>query len=139
MNKLTLKYEIELNFILMAVTCPLRDYRFCYYVNKVAGLHLAKDEDHEISFTTAGQLFFSRYIYINPVSDTEFYVISNRGIAGGLLIPEMKGADFFLMIRNFIDDEDLTFLHQAINGIPDVLAVHEVDPYKLKSKENLVF
>ena len=51
----------------------------------------------------------------------------------------MKKVDFFLLIRNYIDREDLRGIISGINKIPEVLVAAEVDPKKLKSKENLIF
>ncbi len=139
MNKLTLKLELDLNFKLLGITCQLKDYRLCYYINKLTGLKLAKTEDHEIDYLNRQPLFFSRYLFVPPLGETAYYLLSNRGVSGGLLIPEMKGSDYFFLVKNFIDDENLATLHQAIVQIKEVLTATEIDPYKLKSKENLVF
>ncbi|SEN80309.1 hypothetical protein SAMN05216436_12241 [bacterium A37T11] len=139
MNKLTLKLELDLDFKLLGITCQLKDYRLCYHINKFTGLQLAKTEDHEVDYLNKQILFFSRYIFIPPMAETEYYLLANRGINGGFLIPEMRGADYFFLIRNFIDDENFATLHHAISGIKDVLTATEIEPHKLKSKENLVF
>jgi hypothetical protein len=51
----------------------------------------------------------------------------------------MKKVDFFLLIQNYIDSEDLKRIIYGLNKIPEVLVAAEVDPKKLKSKENLIF
>jgi hypothetical protein len=51
----------------------------------------------------------------------------------------MKKVDFFLLIRNYIDDDDLKLIISKLNKVPEVLVAVEVDPKKLKSKENLIF
>jgi hypothetical protein len=73
-----------------------------------------------------------------PEADTELYIIANKGFEG-FLVPEMKKADFFILIRNYIDLEDLKQLISQLNKIPEILVAIEVDPKKLKSKENLIF
>lgn len=139
MNKITLKYEIDLDFLVIAITCPLKDYRLCYYINKYAGLNLEKTDDHETWAPSSTSLFFTKYVYINENTGTEFYLIGNKGAETGYLLPELRGSDYFLIIKEFIDDEDLKNLHKSINSIPDVVVATEIDPEKLKSKENLVF
>lgn len=140
MNKLILKYEIDLDFILIAITSPLKDYRLCYFINKFTNLQLAKAEDYELPVSRGSQpLKFSFYQYFIENSETEFHLISNKGIEGGYLIPEMLHFDYFLIIKNFIDDEDLELLESAIHTIPDVLVASKIAPEKLKSKENLIF
>jgi len=140
LNKITLKYELDLDFILIAITSPLKDYRLCYFINKMAGLNLSKIDDHEVWVgASVGRCYFSRYASFSEVSDTEFYLLSNRGSEAGILIPEMRNVDYFMLIRNFIDDEDLAFIQERIASIPDVLVATEISPEKLKSKENLIF
>jgi len=140
LNKVTLKYELDLDFVLIAITSSLRDYRLCYFINKVTRLKLGKVEDHEIWMPMPlGKAFFSCYADFSTTSDTEFYLLANRGTDGRLLVPEMRGSDYFMLIRNFIDDEDLIALQEDIGGIAEVVVASEISPQKLKSKENLIF
>ena len=139
MNKLILKHEFDLDFKLIAVNCPLRDYRFCFFVNKYTQLDLAKVEDHETWISNQSSLFFSKYSYINPIQDTEYYLIGNKGLDGGYLIPEMRSMDYFLLIKEYIDEEDLAQIIESLNQIESVVVAQEIDPGKLKSKENLLF
>ena len=103
-------------------------------------MELAKTDDHEIWLSSSeGQKYFSRYAAVSESDETEYYLLSNRSPEGGILIPEMKHSDYFFMIRNFIDDEDLEVLLAATNEIPEVVVASEISPQKLKSKENLIF
>ncbi|SRR5690554_1704525 len=139
LNRLTLKYELDLDFILIAITCPLKDYRLCYYINKLTTLNLSKADDHETWITEDAPYYFAKYSYINPTEGTEFYLIANKGVDSGYLLPELRGSDYFLIIKEYIDDTDLKALFKALNQIPDLVVATEIDPQKLKSKENLVF
>jgi hypothetical protein len=139
LNKTTLKFELDLDFVLVAITTQLKDYMFCFKLNKQLGVNFCKVDDLELSFSaTDDPSYFSRYFYLLNESETELYILSNKG-SEGFLIPEMKKVDFFLLIRNYIDDDDLKVLINGINKIQDVLVAAEVDPKKLKSKENLIF
>jgi hypothetical protein len=73
-----------------------------------------------------------------PQTETELYIIANKGTEG-FLVPEMKKVDFFLLIRNYMDEDDLKLIISKLNKVPEVLVALEVDPKKLKSKENLIF
>lgn len=139
MNKTTLKFELDLDFVLVAITAQLKDYMFCYKINKQLSADFSKITDLEMLFSNEEELFyFSRYFYLMPESETEFYIIANKGTEG-FLVPEMKKVDFFLLIRNYIDRDDLKGIISGINKIPEVLVAAEVDPKRLKSKENLIF
>jgi len=139
LNKTTLKFELDLDFVLVAITAQLKDYMFCYKINKQLGIDFSKINDLEMLFSADQELFyFSRYFYLSPESETEYYILANKG-SEGFLVPEMRTVDFFLLIRNYIDQEDLKRIITGINKIPEVLVAAEVDPKKLKSKENLIF
>jgi hypothetical protein len=139
LNKLTLKYELDIDFNLIAITSPLKDYRLCYYINKVTGLDLYKVEDHEIWVESQRPTYFGRYTCEDVNNDTFYFLLNNKGVEGGILIPEMKVTDFFLLVKNAIDEELLQWQITQINNLADVVVASEIDPHKLKSKENLVF
>jgi hypothetical protein len=125
--------------VLIAITTHLRDYMLCFKINKQLGTDFSKINDLEMLFSADEELFyFSRYFYTIPESETELYLIANKGTEG-CLVPEMKQVDFFLMIHNYIDKEDLKAIVSGLNKISEVLVAAEVDPRKLKSKENLIF
>lgn len=139
MNKLTLKFEPDLDFILIAITAPLKDYHFCFKVNKELNREFYRIDELKLAFNGGEEPFyFSRYYYLDLQTDNEYYILANKG-SEGFLIPEMKTVDYFLLIYNFIDEDDIQSVISGLNRINEVLVAAEVDPKKLKSKENLVF
>jgi hypothetical protein len=83
-------------------------------------------------------VLFSLYRYSWETTETDFYFIGNKG-SDGYLVPEMRKADYFIMIRNYIDDTDLENMISALNKIPEIVAAVKIDPKKIKSRENLLF
>ncbi|MDF3077890.1 MAG: IPExxxVDY family protein [Sphingobacteriaceae bacterium] len=139
MNKQTLKYELDYDFVLIAITTPLKDYRLCYTINKQLLIQFYRTDELQLQFGLAdAPVYFSKFYYKADQGETEFFLLSNKG-AEGYLIPEMKEADYFILIHNYIDKEDLEQLITGLNQISEVLAAIEVDPRRLKSKENLIF
>lgn len=140
MNRKTLKFEIDLDFVLIAITTSLKDYRTCYLINKYLNFNFTKTDDLEVDLLHGGgsPVFFSLYKYHWEASETDFYFIANKG-SDGYLVPEMRKADYFLMIKNYIDDDDLDKLISRLNKIPEVVAAVKIDPKKIKSRENLLF
>ena len=139
MNRTTLKFELDLDFVLLAVTSQQKDYMFCFKINKQLGTNFCKVTDLELPFIASDQIFyFSRYFFLMPETETELYIIANKGTEG-FLVPEIKKADFFLLIRNYIDEDDLKLIINKLNKMPEVLVAVKIDPKKLKSKENLIF
>ncbi|MFM6976523.1 MAG: IPExxxVDY family protein [Sphingobacteriaceae bacterium] len=139
MNKLTLKFELDFDFTLIAITSSLKDYRLCYQINKALQVNFVRTDELSLSFSSEKNIQnFNRYVYYPPNSETEFFLLANKG-SEGLLIPEMNKVDYFLLIRNFIDEEDLNYWISHIKKISEVLAAVEIEPQRLKSKENLLF
>ena len=138
LNRTTLKYELDLDFVLLAITAPLKDYRMCFKINKELHLDLRRIDDLELIFNVGDQPFyFSRYYYKQDHTENEFNLIANKG-SEGFLIPEMRTVDFLMLIQNYIDRDELKQIVGRLNRIPDVQVAVEVDPKKLKSKENLI-
>lgn len=139
LNRKFLKFEIDLDFVLVAITTSLKDYRACFLINRTLNFNFVKINELEIEIHKGqGPVFFSRYNYIAEANETDFYFIANKG-TDGYLIPEMRKADYFLLIKNYIDDEELDSLISGINKIPEIVAAVKIDPKKVKSRENLLF
>ena len=95
-------------------------------------------EEHEIFFNIDEPAWnFSKYFFFIEEGEQEFYLISNKS-SDGLLIPEMGNVDFFIIIKAFIDKEDLDKLINGLNKVPEIQVAAKIDPIKLKSKENLM-
>ncbi|MGN6641027.1 MAG: IPExxxVDY family protein [Mucilaginibacter sp.] len=139
LNRKFLKFEFDLDFVLIAVTTSLKDYRACYLINKALNFNFAKVADLEVDINNNLEpVLFSRYHYSWETTETDFYFIANKG-SEGYLVPEMRKADYFLLIKNYIDENDLDNLISAINKIPEIVTAIKIDPKKVKSRENLLF
>ena len=51
----------------------------------------------------------------------------------------MKQIDYFILIKEFIDEEDQDLFLSQLRQLKEIQAVVEVKPEKIKSKENLIF
>ena len=65
-------------------------------------------------------------------------MINNR-CSKGVLIPEEKKADYFLLIRGVLRGGQKEELINMIGEIKNVLTTYEVEVGELKSKSNLLF
>ena len=139
LNRKFLKFEIDFDFVLIAVTTSLKDYKVCYLINKFLNFNFIKSNDLAVDIYQGSEpVLFSLYHYHWETTETDFYFIGNKG-SEGYLVPEIKSADYFLMIRNYIDDDDLDNLISTLNKIPEIVAAVKIDPKKIKSRENLLF
>ena|ERR1700722_10798464 len=139
LNRKFLKFEIDLDFVLIAVTTSLKDYRICYLINKFLSYNFTKKPDLSVEIQPGdAPIQFSMYYFNSGENGTDSYFIANKGTEG-YLVPEMKKADYFLMIKNYIDENELDSLISTLNKIPEVVAAVKIDPKKIKSRENLLF
>lgn len=93
--------------------------------------------DYCVSYTGVISKFFSQFYFKNS-NESDFYLIANKG-AEGILIPELKETDYFMVLKNYFDDEELTNILAGLKEIIDIQVAVCVSPQKLKSKENLIF
>jgi len=162
-NKLVARLDMdmdeELDFTLLAITCPLKDYRLCHFINKVTNLDFSRGKeskyDHDgrpknkseeeleyhIIFDAKKKIsyHFTAFHYLSPDSDTEYFLINNKSIEGTFLIPENPHFDFFVIIKNYICEDDVEYIIKRISKLPEVVIAKEISPKILKSKENLIF
>jgi len=139
LNRKFLKFEIDLDFVLIAVTTSLKDYRICYLINKFLHFNFVKASDLSVEVRPGEvPILFSIYHFNSGENGIDTYFIANKGTEG-YLVPEMKKADYFLMIKNYIDENELDSLISSLNKIPEVVTAIKIDPKKVKSRENLLF
>ncbi|WP_255485472.1 IPExxxVDY family protein [Mucilaginibacter sp. SG538B] len=139
LNRKFLKFEIDFDFVLIAVTSSLKDYRVCFLINRYLNFNFVKTDDLEVDIYPGSEpVLFSLYRYSWETTETDFFFIGNKG-SDGYLVPEIKSADYFLMIRNYIDDNELDTIISSLNKIPEIVAAVKIDPKKIKSRENLLF
>jgi len=133
-----LKLSLDLDFVLIAITASLKDYVLCHKINTRLNFEFEKIDDHEVYFNIdEDPLAFSKYYFFVEQGEIEYYILNNRN-AEGFLIPEMNKVDFFMIIHQYIDKEDLNYIISGLNKIPDIQVAAQIDPAKLKSKENLI-
>ena len=106
--------------------------------NKSLEFDFEKTDDHEVYYNIdEDPLAFSKFYYFVEQGEIEYYLVNNRN-PEGFLIPEMNKVDFFIIIHQYIDKEDLNFILTRLNKLSDIQVAAQIDPLKLKSKENLV-
>jgi len=138
LNKTYLKLSLDLDFVLIAVTASLKDYVLCHKINTNLNFNFEKVEDHEVYFNIDEEpLAFSKYYFFVEQGEIEYYLVNNRN-AEGFLIPEMNKVDFFMIIHQYIDNEDLNYLLNGLNKLADIQVAAQIDQHKLRSRENLI-
>lgn len=137
MNKKFLKKELDLDFYLLSITSALKDYQIAFLVNKQLNINFKKIDDLLIETLEGKENYFSLYHYKN-LMEKDFYIIANKSV-DGILISEMRETNYFFMLKNFYDKDDINLFINKMKTIKEVQMVVKIDPQKLKSKENLIF
>jgi hypothetical protein len=139
LNRKFLKFEIDLDFVLIAVTTSLKDYRICYLINKYLKFNFVKIPELAVNLDEgAVKSLFSIYSYYWETTKTDLYFIANKGTEG-YLVPEMRKMDYFLLIKNYLSENDSNEIISSLNKIPEIMTAVKIDPKKIKSHENLLF
>jgi len=137
MAKLTLEVEEDYDFELIGICSHAKDYRLSWEMNKVFELDLVKGDNYELSVKDEKQSY-SFFNFIDDENWVEYYLINNRTV-NGILIPEEKKSDYFLLIRGVLRGGQKESLVKGIAEIKNVLTTYEIEVKSLKSKSNLLF
>ena len=136
-RRTTLRVELDLDFSLAAIVCPLRDYRMAWQLNQNFRMQLRRIEDMEVEGRRVGLSWFSRYCCESALDKSRIWLISNRS-GGEYLIPERRNIDYFLLVRGGWYENRLPDLLSSVRLIPSVQTVFTEDPNALRSRANLI-
>lgn len=135
---LRLDDDDQYDFILVGIACQYKDYRLCHDLNAGLDIQLRRENDYEIfNGKRMENICFSFYRYVTG-EDDNYFLLSNKG-RQGLLIPEQKQIDYFLMVRENVKRIQLPELLNQLKEVKIILGNFKMDPKSLKSRENLLF
>jgi hypothetical protein len=139
MTKFKLEMEYDYDFDLIGISCHAPDYRLCWALNQALNIALHKrEEKHILSDKKKGtQDEFAVYEFFSEEDHVEYFLLPNKGTSG-LLVPEQKAADYFLLLKNNFALET-SGLIALLKRIDMVIAAFAIEAETLKSRENLLF
>lgn len=139
MAKTVLRFEDEeFSFLLIGISTTFPDFRLCGEINKVLEISLERTIDYSIHHQKSDEeLSFPFFSFTNDQEDS-YHIIGNKS-ERGLLIPEQKSLDYFLLIKQGQSSIEASEIARQLKSIRLIQAAFILDPYKLKSKENLLF
>lgn len=122
--------------MLLAVISSLKDYRLCFELNKKLKLKFIRQTELELKDQKQNRSEYTYFRCPNAKTREEIILILNKG-SNGVLIPEMKNVDYFMLIKNQPADV-IEKLIAGMNQIDNIGGVYELDPTELKSAENFL-
>jgi len=150
---LTFDFEYEHDYTLIGIHTTLEDYRTAFFLNRSLNIHLKRNED-DLDFESK-KCSFPFYEYQNEKTLNSWYLISNKFIQTHsvtqdlnnlfaqetkieFLIPEKSQIDYFLKISEENNTEFIQKILHKINNTYKIITSYIIDPYTLKSRDNLI-
>lgn len=137
MAKITLSFEENFDFFLIALSSHVKDYRICWSINQCLSIGLKKAENLELKLKNE-IIGFSLYDFYLEEEMKEYFLIGNR-CPKGFLIPEKKQVDYFLIVKGPIKKAEKSHILSCLKQQSIILQAFELNTNELKSKKNLIF
>lgn len=146
-------FEYDHNYTLIGIHSTLEDFRIAYFLNKNLSTNLKQIEGLDFP---SKKCSFSLFIYENEATFTSWSLIANKHVfvdsvksynnnlfeeesKTSFLISEKKQVDYFIKITGNINQDFLQNIIFKINNTHHIITSYIIDPYDLKSKNNLIF
>jgi hypothetical protein len=125
---------------LVGIVAPIKDYQFCWQLNRLFHFNFRLNNDIEIQLTKKLIRFsFPVFEYPEASSSLVHYLYNNKH-NGEYLLPQFKHNDFlWLMKGDAVDDHKFENISKSIREINGVQMVTELAHEKMQHKGNLMF
>ena len=138
-SKKKLLIENDYEFFLFGISCSERSYRLCFALNDKFKASFSKSKDMEVQEKNhTVQSKFPVFTFRDEEMFTDYRIIGNK-TESRFLIPEFKQADYLLMVQGGMPYAEKNNILKKIKEVTFVQTAFEIDPKKIKSKENFVF
>lgn len=137
LNKLSNDIDFTDDYCMLSLVSHLKDYSLCFHINKVLNFEFEKYEDFFCEVgdpeVTPG---YSWYYYYDDICRTSYYLIGNKS-NGHRLMSAQKQVDYFLIIKDAVNDGDVKGLSTILRKTTGIVAVIQPDMSKIKNINNL--
>ena len=145
-SKKKLLIENDYEFFLFGISCPEKSYRLCFALNNKLNVTFSKSKDMEVPAYGTGRQEknqeahskFSVFTFRDEEMFTDYRIIVNKA-DNRVLIPEFKQADYLLMVQGGMPFAEKNNILKKVKEVTFVQTAFDIDPKKIKSKENFVF
>ena len=138
-RKNLVKIEDDFQGMLFGIAAQVKDYQLCWNLNRLFGFDLKRMDDIEIIHRKKNKTsVFSLYRFEDDLDKCIVNVVSNKYL-GEFLIPEIKQADYFLILHGEFAEDRVDEIVHRLKNISAVQMTIPVNYSGLKSKKNLIF
>lgn len=135
-RKLSVKNDYA--FFLFGISCPEKIYRLCWALNIQFRAKFTKEKDVEIYEKNSLMGRFPVFWYHNEEMFTDYRIIINK-TGNKFLVPEFRQADYLLFVQGCVPSVEKISVLKKLKEITFVQAVFEINPEKIKSRDNFLF
>ncbi len=136
-KKLSKNIDYFEDYRLLSIVSNLKDYSLCFHINSVLKLDLVKYDDLIFDFSSGPEMSFSWYYYHDPKSSTAYYLMGNKS-EGSLLLSSQKTMDYFLLIKDVLNDDIARNYANSLRKISGVSAIFNLNVEQIKEMEHLL-
>lgn len=124
---------------LMGIISSQKEYQLCWQINRLLRFNFKMNNEVEVMLQKKDKTcFFQIYEYEEPLRFTTHYLYSNH-YKGEFLVPELKHIDFLWLVKGkYYSEDDIKWFMEGVRKISIIQLVTMINPYELKSRENLI-
>jgi hypothetical protein len=125
---------------LVGLVAPVRNYQFCWLLNRHLRFDFRINNDIEIQLTRRQRKYFFGVYEYRENGNALFHFLYNNQFDGEYLLPEFKHLDYLWLLKgDVVADDRLQDLMNSIRTVPGVQLVMELVSDKIKNKGHLIF
>lgn len=136
MAKIKLDLDPSPDIPLIAISSHVNDHRLCWSLNKALGLHMARRRQDINGQGPEGNAWFAAFDQQGDLDGPDWSLIANHA-PEGVLVPEQRQADFFL-VPGTDDPQAMDLMLRTVRRADFVLTAYIVQANSLKSAYKLL-
>ena len=136
MVKLKLDAEPDPDVFLIAISSHVNDYRLCWSLNRKLGLALSRRNEDIDQPGPERMAHFTAFDHVEEATLAQYSLVSNHA-PDGVLVPDQRQADFFLVVDNAAQLPPNELLDH-VRAAEFVLTAFPLDPRGLRGAHNLL-
>jgi hypothetical protein len=137
-KRVFLEFSYDYDFLLLGIVSREKFHRLVWLINETLGQNFCHTGELELFENEKVMGSFTKYECADELNHLEFVLLENKD-ESAYLIPEMRTVDYFMIIKGALDFVEVKSFTQRLQPIDSIQLISEIDPQKLKSKQNLIF
>ncbi len=118
------------NVSFFGIVGQMPDYKVAHKLNRAMGMRFRKVPDLPV-YTNNHTVICSLYFFTDENFRIKYFLLKNKNQTG-ILAPELKNIDYFLLAEEFTNHQRSREFLQKMRAISGILAVLEISPEKIK-------